>query len=84
MQTTVWQDKKLVGYLHSHKVEPNNKTTVEQYDSPWRRNKTIKAPPVSPEYSLFMNGVGRKDPDTADWTISLQTNHYYLRIFLGL
>ena len=28
-----------------------------------------------------MNGVDRKDRDTADWTVSLGTKRYYLRIF---
>ena len=31
-----------------------------------------------------MNGVDRKDRDTADWTVSLKTNRYYLRIFFWL
>jgi hypothetical protein len=31
-----------------------------------------------------MNGVDHKDRDTADWTISVKTNRFYMRIFFWL
>jgi hypothetical protein len=31
-----------------------------------------------------MNGVDHKDRDTADWTVSLKSNWWYLRIFYWL
>ena len=31
-----------------------------------------------------MNGVDHKDRDTADWTVSLKSNRFYLRIFYWL
>ena len=36
------------------------------------------------DYSYHMNGVDHKDRDTADWTVSLKSNWFYLRIFYWL
>jgi hypothetical protein len=33
---------------------------------------------------MHMNGVDHKDRDTADWTISVKTNWFYMRIFFWL
>jgi hypothetical protein len=39
---------------------------------------------VVTDYSYHMNGVDHKDQDTVDWTVSLKSNRFYLRIFYWL
>jgi hypothetical protein len=39
---------------------------------------------VTTDYSYHMNGVDHKDRDTADWTVSLKSNRFYLRSFYWL
>ena len=80
VQATIWRDKKLVGFLHNHKVDLEASDTVMRF-SPSKKKKEIKSHPVVNNYSRNMNGVDRKDRDTADWTVSLKSNRFYMRIF---
>jgi hypothetical protein len=36
------------------------------------------------DYSFHMNGVDYKDQHTAEWTVPLKSNRFYLRIFYWL
>jgi hypothetical protein len=81
VQATVWQDKKEVAILHNHLVAPAGEHTVRRYMNSKRQRVDVASPPIIPEYSNFMNGVDHKDRDTADYTISIRSNRYYLRIF---
>ncbi len=84
-QATVWKDRKEVGFLHNYKVEPghNPNSTVLRYSSPDKCRISINVPAVVAEYSANMGGVDRKDRDSADYTTSIRTSRYYLRIFFG-
>ena len=85
IQGTLWRDKKVVGYLHTHKVEPTTESTkVRRYSKSDREHSEINAPPVSSDYSKYMNGVDRMDRDNADWSVSIRTDRWYLRIFFWL
>ena len=81
MQGTMWRDKKMVGYLHTHKVEPTKSDTqVQRYDKATGQRIKINAPAVCADYSKYMNGVDRMDRDNADWSVSIRTNRWYLRV----
>jgi hypothetical protein len=80
----VWKDKKLVGFLHNHLVANTEDHTVERW-SPWKKKrKSNCSHEVVTDYSHHMNGVDDKDRDTADWTVLLKSNRFYLRIFYWL
>jgi hypothetical protein len=49
-----------------------------------RRRSSIPAPPVIQEYSDNMGGVDMKDRDSSDYSTSIRTNPYYLRIFFWI
>jgi hypothetical protein len=84
VQATVWKDKKLVGFLHNHLVADTEGHTVERWSPTKKRRKSISSHEVTTDYSYHMNGVDHKDRDTADWTVSLKSNRFYLRIFYWL
>jgi hypothetical protein len=80
----MWKDKKLVGFLHNHLVKQNSNEEVLRWDSVTRRRKQIPSHAITKDYALHMNGVDHKDRDTADWTVSVKTNRFYMRIFFWL
>jgi hypothetical protein len=84
VQATIWKDKKLVGFLHNHLVKQNSNEEVLRWDSVTRRRKQIPSHAITKDYALHMNGVDHKDRDTADWTVSVKTNRFYMRIFFWL
>lgn len=82
MQATIWKDKKLVGFLHNYLVQPMSEGFhVLRFSPRSRKRKPVRSPEVGGEYSLHMNGVDNKDRDTADWTVSLKSGRFYMRIF---
>jgi len=83
-QATVWKDKKLVGFLHNHIVEPIGNWVVPRYDKSKRRRVEIPSHLVSKDYGENYGGVDRNDRDASDYTVSVRTNRFYLRIFFWL
>ena len=61
VQATVWKDKKQVGFLHNHLVEPSVDVTVDRW-SP-SRHKTIPAKTLTTikDYTSYFSGVDNKD-----------------------
>jgi len=55
-----------------------------RYSSPDKCRISIDAPAIVAEYSANMGGVDRKDRDSADYTTSIRTTRYYLRIFFWI
>ena len=84
VQATVWKDKKLVGFLHNHLVADTEDHTVDRRSPRKKRRKAISSHEVVTDYSYHMNGVDHTDRDNADWTVSLKSNRFYLRIFYWL
>jgi len=80
-QATVWKDKKQVAFLHNNIVEPLGDCSVPRYSREARRRVDIPTHKVVEDYADKYGGVDRKDRDTSDWTISVRTNRFYLRIF---
>ena len=55
--------------------------TVKRWSPTKKRKKEIKSHPVVNDYAHHMNGVDKKGRDTSDWTVSLKSYRFYLRIF---
>ena len=81
MQATVWRDKKVVGFLHNHLVEPCADDFVERFSPRRKSKKKINSHAITSDHIENFNGVDHKDRDTADWTVSLKSNRFYLRTF---
>ncbi|CAJ1954086.1 unnamed protein product [Cylindrotheca closterium] len=81
VQATLWKDKKMVGFLHNHLVQSEQDHQVKRWDKESRTKKEIPAHPIVTDYNKYMGGVDAKDRDTADWSVSLKSNHWYYRIF---
>jgi hypothetical protein len=41
----------------------------------------VNSPRVISSYASAYNGVDRKDRDTSDWTISVKSHRWYLRLY---
>lgn len=81
---TTWLDKKQVAILHNHFVGFSEDYKVFRYDKKKRRRVPVPAPEIITEYAGHMNGVDHKDRDTADYSVSIRSNRYYLRIWFWL
>jgi hypothetical protein len=73
-----------VGFLHNNLVQPTKDYFVKRYVKNKARRVSISSHKIVSDYSKHMNGVDHKDRDTADWTVSLKSNRWYLRIFYWL
>ena len=79
-QATVWRDKKQVGIVHNKHVEPFGTHSVKRYSKDSRKREEIPSAKVVSDYGKNYSAVDRIDRDTSDWTVSVQTNRFYLRI----
>ena len=81
VQCTNWKDRKQVLLLHTHAVEPTMaQSTTNRRVKGQRAPTIIQCPPVIKEYSKNgYNAVDRDDCDSADYTVSIRTNRWYLR-----
>ena len=83
MQATIWKDKKQVGMLHNFAVHSPSQGEhfVKRWSPSKKAKKDVESPSAVPVYANHYNGVDRKDRDTADWTVSLKSSRWYMRIF---
>ena len=82
VQATVWNDKKLVGFLHNHLVEDTEGHTVDRWSPRKKKRQPISSHGVTTDYSYHMNGVDHKDRDTADLDCIPQVKQILLANFL--
>jgi hypothetical protein len=81
VQCTTWKDKKQASFLSSNKVEQSDGMSVQRHvRGKWTRD-TISAPQAQADYISNYNAVDRNDWDNADYSMTIHTNQYYLRIF---
>jgi hypothetical protein len=83
-QATVWKDKKEIGLLHNHLVQPTGETSVLRYNKSTRTSEEVPAPEILNDYARHMGGVDHDDRDGADYSVSIKTERYYLRIFFWI
>ena len=84
IQCTTWKDKKRVTFLHSRLVQNDGDTKVKRHVKGKRLRIDLNAPPIQPEYVKYFNAVDTNDHDSADYSVSIRTNRWYLRVFLWL
>ena len=86
VQCTTWKDRKQVMFLHTAAVKPTTEeSTTERYVKGQHKKETIPCPPVVHEYAKDgYNGVDRDDRDGADYSVSIKTARWYLRIWFWI
>jgi hypothetical protein len=81
IQATTWRDKKQVCFLSSNEVGFSDGMSVKRHTKKRAQRDTIEAPRAQQDYSRFFNAVDRNDRDSSDYSTTIRTNRYYLRIF---
>ena len=81
VKATSWRDKKQVDFLDSHNISRSTKATVKRHVRGKQTRDVITAPQSQVDYAEHFNGVDRNDRDSADYSTSIRTTRYYLRIF---
>lgn len=78
-----WKDKKQLGILTTVPASIGRSFGhfVKRMSRGRREQSILRAPRGVIDYSTYYNAVDRNDRDSADYTTSLQTNRWYLRIF---
>ena len=71
-------------FLHTNMVGPSTIHTVRRGMKGRANRITIRSPQVQEDYSSYFNAVDRNDRDSADYSISIRTNRYYLRIIFWI
>ena len=80
IQCTTWRDKKQVTFLHNSKVGFSDGMSVSRHVKGKAGRIVIDGPRAQAEYVKYFNAVDRNDRDSADYSTSIRTNRYYLRI----
>ena len=81
IQCTAWLDKKQVCFLNSNDVGFSDGMVVKRHSRGKRSRDTIASPRAQTWYVKFYSAVDKNDRDSADWSSTIKTSRYYLRIF---
>ena len=81
IQATTWRDKKQVCFVSNCTVGFSNGISVKRHVRGKRDREIIDGVRAQAEYVKYFNAVDRNDRDSADYSTSIRTNRYYLRIF---
>ena len=67
--------------LSTNRVGASSGLTVRRHSKKKRRRETLAAPRAQRDYVNFFSAVDRNDRDSADYSTTIKTTRYYLRIF---
>ena len=81
IQCTTWRDKKQVCFLSNCDVGSSKGCSVFRHVKGKKARIEIPGPRAQAQYVTYMNAVDRNDRDSADYSTSIRTNRYYIRIF---
>ena len=81
IQATTWEDKTQVCFLSSEEVGYSEGLTVKRSTKKRKRRESIATPRAQQTYSKKFNAVDKNDRDAADWSTTIRTIRYYLRMF---
>ena len=81
IQCSTWRDKKQVMFIHTKAVGRTEAGDVLRHVKGKSKRVSLKAPNVQKIYANNFNAVDRNDRGSADYTCSIRTNRWYLRIF---
>ena len=84
IQCTTWRDKKQVMFLHTKLVGPSQKYQVKRHVKGKIKRVDLAAPSIQKEYTENFNAVDRNDRDSSDYTCSVRSHRWYLRIIFWL
>ena len=84
VQHTTWKDKKQVCFLSTNSIGSSKNLFVQRSEKGKATRSTFPAPMAQQDYIEKYNAVDRNDQDSANWSTSIRTNRYYLRIFFWL
>ena len=84
LQCTTWKDKKQVIFVHTNLVQNDGDTTVNRHVKGKKQRVDLNAPPTQPDYANYFNDIAVNDYDSADYSVSIRINGWYLIVFLWL
>ena len=84
IQCTTWKDKKQVMFLHTHLVGRSSGYSVRRHVRGNSKRIALSAPRIQADYAKHFNAVDRNDRDSADYSCSVRTSRWYLRIVFWL
>ena len=70
--------------MHSHLVQNSGNVIIKRHVKNKKNRVDIQAPVIQPDYVTYFNEVDINDYDSADYSVSIRTNRWYLRVFLWL
>ena len=68
--------------MHSHLVQNSGNVIIKRHVKNKRNRVNIDAPAIQQNYVKYVNAVDVNDHDIADYSVSIRTNRWYLRVFL--
>ena len=79
----MWRDQKPVAMLHNVDMIQLSQDMhkVLRMSPKSKKKKEVDSPRVISSYASNYNGVDRKDRDTSDWTVSVKSHRWYLRLY---
>ena len=80
VQCTTWKDKKQVCFLYSGEVGRSDGLSVLRHVKGEQTRIRINGPRAQAEYQEYFNAVDRNDRDSSDYSTSIRTNRYYIRL----
>ena len=66
--------------MSTNRVGASSGLTVRRHSKKKRRRETLAAPRAQRDYVNFFSAVDRNDRDSADYSTTIKTTRYYLRI----
>ena len=85
VQFVTWKDRKQVTFLTTdHPRDPKEGGTTKRYVKGKRNRVEIPCPIQQKEYADNFHAVDRMDRNHADFTVSLKSNRWYLRLFFWM
>ena len=81
IQCTTWRDRKQVMFISSNRVGATDGLYVFRRSKGTSAADKIRGPMAQQDYVENFNAVDKNDRDSSDWSTSIQSHKYYLRIF---
>ena len=80
IQVTTWRDKKQVMFIHTNTIGRSINNFVRRHVRGERQRNVIRAPLAQKHYRENFNAVDINDRDSADYSTSIRTVRYYIRM----
>jgi hypothetical protein len=84
IQCSTWKDKKQVMFLHTTDIGASKDYMVRRSERGSTGQRILRAPRSQGTYAMHFHAVDRNDRDSADYTVSIRTNRWYLRVFFWI